>query len=150
MTKRSRNTIIVISVVAIFGAILIFDPFSSTEIIILDHLTEIGDDGVVNQICLVKNPPKSSTSLKIKIEQFDKKNPVKGKFYRRLFVKEHDNSWFAGWFLDDNFDYESKTASRDDINNIDFLGSSDYWPTRSGNNYKQTNIYTGEYWYYKY
>ena len=135
--------------IVILGLILYFRPFSPTEIIILNHLTEINDDSVVNQICLVKKPPSSSSTLKNKILQFDKENPVKGKYYRRLFIKEHDNVWFPGFFQE-NIDYESKKITRSDLDNIDFLADSDYWLTKNGEIYKEIELHTGEIWYYKY
>lgn len=74
----------VISGIMILGLILYFRPFSSTEIIILDHLTEINDDGVVNQICLVKSPPYFSSSLEHKIEEFDKKKSSKRQILSKI------------------------------------------------------------------
>lgn len=140
----------VISGIILLGLILYFRPFSSTEIIVLDHLTEINDDGVVNQICLVKNPPYFSSSLENKIEEFDNENPVKGKYYRRLFIKEHDKVWFSGLFLQENVDYESMKITRHDLDNIDFLANSNYSEMKSGEIYKNIDLRIGDLWYYKY
>lgn len=149
MNKKNRNRIFVISGFVILGLILYFKPFSRTEIIILHHLTEINDDGVVNQICLVKNPPYFSSTLKSEIEEFDKANPTKDKFFRRLFIKEHDNVWFP-MFLQENVDYESKKVTRHDLDNIDFLASSNAELTKNGEVRNRIYLRTGEFWYYKY
>jgi len=150
LNKKNRNRIFVISGIVILGLILYIKPFSRTEIIILNHLTEINDDGVVNQICLVKNPPFFSSTLKNKIENFDKANPVKDKYYRRLFIKDHDKVWFPGLFLQENVDYESKKITRHDLDNVDFLAESYYNLTKSGEINKKIDIKTGDLWYYKY
>lgn len=150
MNKKKRNRIFVVSGIVIIGLIFYFRPFSHTEIIVLNHLTEINDDGVVNQICLVKNPPYYSSTLENKIEEFDKENPVKGSYYRRLFIKEHDKVWFPGLFLQEDVDYESKKITRPDLDNIDFLANSNYIVTRNGEICKSIDLRTGNLWYYKY
>lgn len=150
MNKKKRNRIFVISGIVILLLILYFRPFSRTEIIVLNHLTEIDDDGLVNQICLVKNPSYYSSTLESKIEEFDKENSVKGNYYRRLFIKEHDEVWFSGLFLQENVDYESKKITRYDIDNIDFLVNSDYIVTKKGEINKSIDLRVGDLWYYKY
>lgn len=107
-------------------------------------------DGVVNQICLVKNPPSLSSTLESEIAEFDNANPLKGKYFRRLFIKEHDNAWFPGLFLQENVDYESKNTTRNELDNIDFLAESDYELTKDGEVLKKTDLWTGDLWYYKY
>lgn len=149
MMKRNRKKIIVSGIV-LFLLILYFKPFSRTEIIILNHMTEMDDDGVVHQICLVKNPPYFSSTLANKIEEFNKSNPVKGIYYHRLFIKEHDKVWFPGLFLQENVDYESTDLTTDDLDNIDFLADSDLTLTVDGKISKRTNLRTGDLWYYKY
>lgn len=150
MNKKKRNRIFVISGTVILGFILYFRPFSRTEIVILKHLTDINDDGVVSQICLVKNPPYFSSTLEHRIEEFDKENPVKGNHYRRLFIKKHDKVLFPGLFLQENLDYESKKITRNDLDNIDFLANSNYIVTKNGKAYKSIDLKTGDLWYYKY
>ena len=150
LNKKNRNRIFVIAGIVLLGLTLYFQPFSRTKIIILNHLTEINDDGVVNQICLVKNPPFFSSTIKNKIENFDQSNSVKGKYYRRLFIKEHDKVWFPGLFLQENVDYESKKITRYDLDNIDFLATSNYHLTVNGSINQSAKCYTGEGWYYKY
>lgn len=149
MFKQNRKKIIVSGIV-LFLLILYFKPFSRTEIIILYHMTEMQSDGTVSQICLVKNPPYFSSSLETEIEEFNKLNPVKGKYYRRLFIKEHDKVWFSGYFLQENVDYESKRMTRNDLDNIDFLADSYFTLTVRGGVLKKTRIRTGENLYYKY
>lgn len=149
MLKRNRKKIILAGIV-LFLAILYFKPFSRTEIIILSHMTEMESDGTVSQICLVKNPPYYSSTLTAEIEAFNKSHPVKGKYYDRLFIKEHDKVWFPGYFLQENVDYESKSIIRNDLDNIDFLADSYFTLTMTGGALKKTNLYTGELWYYKY
>jgi hypothetical protein len=149
MLKRNRKKIILAGIV-LFLAILYFKPFSRTEIIILYHMTEMESDGTVAQICLVKNPPYYSSTLTAEIEAFNKSHPVKGKYYRRLFIKEHDKVWFSGYFLQENVDYESKNMTRNDLDNIDFLADSYFTLTMTGGTSIETEVYTGELWYYKY
>ena len=149
MIKRNRKKIIV-SGIALFLLILYFKPFSRTEIIILNHMTEMDGDGAVSQICLVKNPPYFSSTLENKIEEFNKSNPVKGISYHRLFIKEHDKVWFPGLFLQENVDYESTDVTKDDLDNIDFLADSYLALTVDGKIVKRTNLRTGDVWYYKY
>jgi hypothetical protein len=149
MLKRNRKKIIVAGIV-LFLAFLYFKPFSRTEIIILYHMTEMESDGTVSQICLVKNPPYYSSTLATEIEAFNKSHPVKGKYYDRLFIKEHDKVWFSGLFLQENVDYESKSVTRNDLDNIDFLADSYFTLTVTGEILKETNVKTGEVWYYKY
>lgn len=149
MFKRNRKKIIVAGIV-LFLAILYFKPFSRTEIIILYHMTEMQSDGTVSQICLVKNPPYFSSTLISEIEAFNQSHPVNGKYYRRLFIKEHDKVWFSGYFLQENVDYESKRMTRNDLDNIDFLADSYFTLTVRGGVLKKTRIRTGENWYYKY
>ena len=112
-------------------------------------MTQIDDNGVISQICLVKNPPYYSTTLEKKIEEFNKLNPVKGKYYRRLFIKEHDKVLFPALFLQENIDYQSSQITSDDLDNIDFLADSDYFKSVDGKEYKSTNCKVGELWYYK-
>lgn len=129
---------------------LFFKPFSHTEIILLKHLTRINENGVVDQICLVKNPSFLSSTLERKIQEFDEKNPVKGKYFRRLFIKEHNKVWFPGLFLQENVEYESNKITRHDLDNIDFLADSDYRLTKKGEVLKTINVRTGDVWFYKY
>lgn len=135
--------------IVLFLLILYFKPFSRTEIIILNHMTEMDEDGVVSQICLVKNPPYFSSTLENKIEEFNKSNPVKGRYYRRLFIKEHDKVWFPGLLLQENVDYESKDVTTDDLDNVDFLADSDLTLTKNGRINKRTHLRIGDLWYYK-
>ncbi len=112
-------------------------------------MTEMDEDGVVSQICLVKNPPYFSSTLENKIEEFNKSNPVKGRYYRRLFIKEHDKVWFPGLLLQENVDYESKDVTTDDLDNVDFLADSDLTLTKNGRINKRTHLRIGDLWYYK-
>jgi len=150
MNKKRNRALLIATGIVLLVIILYFRPFSSSQIIILDHLTEMTDDGIEDQICLVKNPPYFSATLKKDIEKFNKNNPVKGKYFRRLFIKEHDKVWFPNLFLQENVDYESKKTTIHDLNNIDFLAKSNYELTKDGSIYSSNRCYTGELWYYKY
>ena len=110
----------------------------------------MNDDSVINEICLVKNPPYFSSTLENKIEEFNRESYVKGNYFRRLFIKEHDKAWFPGLFLQENVDYESKKITRHDLDNVDFLANSNYSLTKNGKIYKSTYLITGNLWYYKY
>lgn len=148
--RSSRKKIVVISGSIVFSLFLYFYFFSPTEINILHHMTEVNkEDGVVDQICLVKNPPYFSSTLETEIEEFDKIHPVKGKYFRRLFVKEHDYIFFASLFLQENVDYELKNKTRADLDNIDFLANSTYQKIANGKILREIYIRTGELWYYK-
>ena len=150
MNKKKRNRTFVISGIVLLGLIIYFRSFSRTEIVILKHLTDIHDDGVVHQICLVKNPPYFSSTLEKRIEEFDKENPVKDKYYRRLFIKEHDKAWFSEFFFEENVDYESTEITRNDLDNVDFLANSNHTLTKSGKINRNIDVNTGDLWYYKY
>lgn len=148
LKNKKRNRIIGLSMILFIILVLYFKPFSRTEIIILDHLTKI-NNGVEHQICLVKNPPYSSETLIEKIDTFNLSQPVKGKYYSRLFIKEHDYIWFPALSLQENIDYQSLEISSTDLNNIDFLADSYFFKSVSGNEYKSTQCRVGELWYYK-
>ena len=150
LKRKTRNKILIIFGIIILGLVLYFKPFSSTEIIILHHMTEVNkEDGVVDQICLVKNPPYFSSTLEVKIDEFDVSNPVKGRYYRRLFIKEHDYIFFPSLFMQENIDYESAISSRENLDNIDFLANSTFQKTENGSVIREIYIRTGEFWYYK-
>ncbi len=132
------------------GLLLLFylKPFSSSEIIVLDHLTEYKNGGM-DQICLVKYPPASSTKLKDLIEEFNKNNLTEDGKFRRLFIKEHDYIFLPALFLNENIDYNQKTTIRDDLDNIDFLGYSYCFETKDGKQFKKTEVYVSQISYYK-
>lgn len=148
--KKMKNKYIIILTFLIAGLFLFFyfKPFSSSEIIVLDHLTEY-ENGSIDQICLVKHPPASSTKLKELIEEFNKNNLAEDRKFRRLFIKEHDNIFLPGLFLSENIDYYLKTIKRDDLDNIDFLGRSYSSETIDGKPHKSTVVYVGKIYYYK-
>ncbi len=105
-------------------------------------------NGKINQICLVLNPPKNSEKLKKLITDFNRDHNSDNKLFKRLFIKEHD---YEIPFLPfpHNIDYKSKTTTRDDIDNIDFLGDSYISVTINGDTIKQTKVYVGDIYYYK-
>jgi hypothetical protein len=150
VNNKRRNRIFVIAGIMLLSLTFYFKPFSRTEIIILDHLTEMNDDSVENQILLVKNPPYFSSTLEKKIEKFNEANPVKGKYFRRLFIKEHDKVWFPNLGLQENVDYELKKITRYDLDNIDFLATSNFSLTVDSSIYRNTKCKIGKLWYYKY
>lgn len=145
---RSRKKLLLIGIVLLL-LVVYFKPFSRTEISVLHHLTEIQDDGVTYQICLVKNPPYLSSTLKEKIHAFNATNPVKGKYFHRLFIKEHDKVWFSAFTLQEDIDYESTEIITDDLDNADFLATSYFFLTYRGEKIRSTSVNTGEYYYYK-
>lgn len=144
---RKRN--IIILALLIIGVLMTvyYKPFSNSEIIILEHLTE-KNDGKLNQICLVLNPPRSSDKLKKLIIQFNQDNSTDNGLYKRLFIKEHDYEWPIFPFPH-NPDYESEETARDDLDNIDFLGDSYVSVSFHGDTIRRTEVYVGEIHYYK-
>lgn len=124
------------------------NPFSKPEIIVMEHLTEL-NDGRVNQICLVKNPPSTSKDLYRLIEEFNESNPTKNGDFRRLFIKEHDYIFFPALTLREKIEYTSKNLTRRDLDNIDFLASSYSFNSYNGERIEKTEVYVGEIYYYK-
>lgn len=135
-------------IVAGFFLLYYFKPFSKTDIIVLDHMTEFSD-GSINQICLVKNPPSQSKILYGMINDFNKENPTENGLFNRLFIKEHDYIFLPALTLSENIEYNSKTTNRDDLDNIDFLGNSYCKASVNGELIKRTEIYVGDSYYYK-
>jgi len=122
-------------------------PFSSSEIIILEHLTE-KHDGKLNQICLVLNPPVNSGKLENLIIEFNRNNSTENGLHDRLFIKEHDYE-IPIFPFSHNPNYKSETATRDDLDNIDFLGDSYISVSVNGDTIRRTKVYVGEIYYYK-
>ena len=145
-----KKTVIIISILLTFGALatLYFKPFAKTEIIILEHLTEHDKDDKLDQICLVKNPPNRSQTLRELIDEFNHKNSVKEE-YKRLFVKPHDYDY--GIIFPYNVDYEAKTTTRNDndLDNINFLGYTSVFEDYKGDTIKITEVHVSEISYYK-
>lgn len=124
-----------------------YKPFAKSEIIILNHLTEYHDE-VINQICLVKNPPRNSKALFTLINDFNTESKTSNGLHDRLFIKEHD---YAPPFLPFawNIDYTQETTTRNDLDNIDFLGDSDITLMYNGDTIKRMEVYVGEIYYYE-
>lgn len=149
MLALNKRAFILSSIIisAVFST-LYLKPFSSTEINILDHLTE-NNNGTINQICLVKNPPSDSGSLLEIITKFNQTNQSKNGNYRRLFIKQHEYSFLSALTLGENIDYSSKAVLREDLNNIDFLGSSSSFLTKKGKRINTLEANIGALWHYK-
>jgi len=137
----------IVIIIAGTFSVVYFMPFASSEIIVLEHLTE-KTKNEINQICLVKNPPRSSENLSNLINDFNKENPTSNGLYNRLFIKEHD---FDPPFLPFawNIDYSAETTTRNDLDNIDFLGDSHILIAYYGDTIKRTKVYIGEIYYYQ-
>ncbi|MFT5157489.1 MAG: hypothetical protein ACI83I_002050 [Bacteroidia bacterium] len=137
-----------ISTVLIVGVFttLYFKPFSKSEIVILDHMTE-NSVGKLNQVCLVQNPPRNSESLYKMIVEFNRANATNNGLYKRLFIKEHDYE-LPIFPFPHNIDYKSKTATRNDLDNVDFLGDTYVSLDFNGDTMRRTNVYTGKMYYY--
>lgn len=124
-----------------------FKPFSNSEIIILEHMTE-KHDGELNQICLVLNPPRSSDKLKELIIKFNRDNLTENELHKRLFIKEHDYE-LPIFPFPHNTDYKLETTTRDELDNIDFLGDSYVSVSNHGDTIRRAEVYVGEIFYYK-
>jgi len=127
--------------------IVYFKPFSNSEIILLEHMTE-KHNGELNQICLIINPPKSSDRLKEMIIKFNQGNLTDNNLHKRLFIKEHDYE-LPIFPFPHNPDYKLETTTRDDLDNIDFLGVSYVSVSNYGDTIRRTQVYVGEIYYYK-
>ena len=132
----------------IIFSIIYFNPFSNTEIIIIEHLTETNNNSL-NQICLVKNPPSKPEVIRELITEFNKNTPFPSGNFKRLFIKEHDYIFFPALTLGENIDYTSKDKTRNDLDNIDFLASSSSYVNNYGKRITSLNINIGELWFYK-
>jgi hypothetical protein len=145
-----KKRVLIISSVIIIGilTVLYFKPFSNAEIIILDHLTE-NHDGTIDQICFVKNQPSNSKRLHKLITEFNQNNQTDNGNYRRLFIKQHDYIFLPTLTLSENVDYTSNTVTRSDLDNIDFLGSSNSFLTKKGERINTLRVNVGEISYYK-
>ena len=143
-----KKKVIIISILLTFGTLvtLYFKPFAKTEIIILEHLTEHNKDNMLQQICLVKNPPNRSQTLHELIDEFNKMNFVKEE-YKRLFIKTHDYDY--GSIFPHNVDYEAKTTTKNDLDNFDFLGYTSVFEDYKGDTIKITEVHVSEISYYK-
>mgnify|MGYP000548342778 CR=1 FL=1 len=126
--------------------IVYFKPFSNSEIILLEHMTE-RHNGELNQICLVLNPPKSSDRLKEMIIKFNQGNLTDNNLHKILFIKEHDYE-LPIFPFPRNPDYKLETTTRDDLDNIDFLGDSYVSESNYGDTIRRTEVYVGEIYYY--
>lgn len=146
LTNKIKVTAAALTILTMF--LTLVNPFATTEIIVLNRLTE-RNDGVINQICLVKNPPKSSDALVVLIDEFNLKTSGRKNNFHRLFLKEHDKIWFPALTLSENVDYTSQNTTRHDLDNIDFLATSYNGFNFAGNRIKETKCYTGKRWYYK-
>ena len=98
---------------------------------------------------MVKNPPASSGKLQKLIQEFNNNNPIANKNFNRLFIKGHDNIIFPALTLSKNYDYYSRNTSREDLDNIDFLGDSYSRVNKNGDTIKETEVYVGQIYYYK-
>jgi hypothetical protein len=149
-TYRLKKKALIISSLIIIGilGVVYFKPFSSPEIIVLDHLTE-NHDGIIDQICMVNNPPLNSKRLPELITEFNKNNQTDNGNFRRLFIKQHDYKFFPALTLSENIDYTSKMVTRNDLDNIDFLGSSSSFLTNKGERMYTVKVNVGKIWYYK-
>ncbi len=103
---------------------------------------------MLDQVCLVSNPPSSSSELIEKIKEFNAKHKVKGKYFERLFIKEHEND-FINYMNQENINYESNNTKLYDIDNIDFLATSSFYVSKNGKIINETKCYIGEIWYLK-
>jgi len=142
---KKKATIIVMLMALGICSVLFFKPFAKTEIFVLDQMTEYRDD-IPNQICLVINPPGNSKKLHKLIEDFNNQNQAENGLFERLFIKEHDYELpILPWA--DNVDYRLETTSRNDLQNVDFLGESSARIYR-GDTIRNTQVYVGKIWYY--
>jgi len=148
--KAMKKKYIIIMTSLLAGLIIwcFFKEFSHTEIFVLEHMTEY-KDGCLYQICMVKNPPASSGKLQKLIQEFNNNNPIANKNFNRLFIKGHDNIIFPALTLSKNYDYYSRNTSREDLDNIDFLGDSYSRVNKNGDTIKETEVYVGQIYYYK-
>ena len=105
-------------------------------------------DGNLNQICLVQNPPASSDKLYSLINEFNRANPTESSFHKRLFIKEHDYE-LPIFPFPHNPEYKSTTTTRNDLDNIDFLGNSYIFLGSESDTIRKTKVYIGELYYYK-
>lgn len=147
--KKMRKRIIIILTLLIVGTLttIYYKPFSNSEIIILEHMTE-NQDGKLDQICLVLNPPRSSEKLKKLIIDFNLSNKTANGLHNRLFIKEHDYE-LPIFPFPHNPDYKSEMTTRDELDNIDFLGDSYVSVDFDGDTIRRTKVYVGEIYYYK-
>lgn len=145
-----RKKLLIISSIVLIGVstLIYFNPFSKSEIIILNHLSE-NTNKYVDQICLVDNPPSTSKALYEMIKEFDLNHKSSDKNYKRLYIKQHDYIFLPAFTLRDNIDYTSPHITRNDLDNIDFLGSSFSYLSKDGRKLKDIKVNTGEIWYYK-
>jgi len=81
------------------------------------------------------------------IIEFNTKYSTKNGLYSRLFIKEHDYE-LPIFPFSNNIDYNLETTSRDDLYNVDFLGSSNVLLDFRGDTIKETIVYIGEIYYY--
>ncbi len=139
---------IIIWIVVLLGLLIVlyFKPFTRSRIEILDHMAKTYD-AEIHQICLVKKPPAKSDDLYELIIEFNKSEPPETAEFRRLFIKRH--AWKPIDIWGDNVDYESETATREDLDNVDFLGRSSGWTDPEGKSVRHTEVFVGEYSYYK-
>lgn len=139
---------ILIWIIALLGLsiVLYFKPFTSSRIEVLNHMTKTYDDEI-HQICLVKNPPDKSEDLYDLIIEFNESEPPEAVKFRRLFIKRH--AWKPIDIWGDNVDYESETATTDDLDNVDFLGRSWSRTDPEGKSVRNTEVFVGKYSYYK-
>lgn len=144
MTKRTRNRIILISGLSIVVLITYCKPFSKTQITVLDHLTQKINDSVVHQVCLVENPPYLSYNLKCAIDKYNRHETIDGKYYVRLFVKDHSFSILS------SLDYHSTEITREDIATQDLLAKSKFHHMENEPIRESIKCFTGEEYYYEF
>jgi len=96
--------------------------FTETEFVILNQMTKIDTlENSIDEIILVKNPPKTSHELEKLILLYNSKREIRYKNIDQLFIKEHDYILFPALFLNENYNYENFETKSDKLDNIDFL-----------------------------
>ena len=103
----------------------------------------------IDEIILVKNPPKTAIELKKMILTFNSKRQIEFENINQTFIKEHDYIFLAPLFLSENFSFEDKNITSDKLDQADFLAIREKYLNWNKREIDTMRFFIGKYDYYK-
>ncbi|SEQ06393.1 hypothetical protein SAMN05444005_105168 [Flavobacterium urocaniciphilum] len=125
--------------------------FSKTEFVVLKQMTRIDTlENRINEVVLVKNPPKTAKELEKLIVLYNSERIFKYPNIKQLFIKERNYILFPALGLQENYKYEDFETKTDKLDNADFLGVRNRsFSIERSKVFDTTECFVGEYDYYK-
>ncbi|WP_143065640.1 hypothetical protein [Flavobacterium urocaniciphilum] len=104
----------------------------------------------INEVVLVKNPPKTAKELEKLIVLYNSERIFKYPNIKQLFIKERNYILFPALGLQENYKYEDFETKTDKLDNADFLGVRNRsFSIERSKVFDTTECFVGEYDYYK-